>query len=148
MSDPTKLTKEEKREMRKALMALRLEVDSSIVDDIEARFNAVLAHRAASRSVSGETPRTLRPTERDFHLANELRSVALWIIERHAADGCKEPLGVIERVTAHLHGANIEAKHDLDWLLRNDPLIASLYAKLRAELASRPAAATPAPSEP
>ena len=43
--------------MRRALMALRLEVDSSIVDDIEARFNAVLVHRAASRSVSGETPR-------------------------------------------------------------------------------------------
>ena len=54
MSDPTKLTKEE-REMRRALMALRLEVDSSIVDDIEARFNAVLAQRAASLPTNAHT---------------------------------------------------------------------------------------------
>lgn len=72
--------------------------------------------------------------EADLSFAHELRAVALWIIERHATEDCREPQEALRRVQDHLCGVVVQPSHDLEWLLRNDPLVHAIYHRMRADL--------------
>ena len=71
-------------------------------------------------------------TALDFGLAHDLRAVTAWIVERHVVSHTEEPLATINRAIDRLRGTAQErwAKHDLEWLLRNDAFVSTIAAHI------------------